>query len=146
MAVPGFNADILDRSTGAWMRGDQVRPTISRLRQLDVVPASCFGECFQDCIADGGMSKAGCSALCTVECGGKPPDNPPYVCTPTDNSVNHALCTLAMDAWLAAAKAECDLLRVIPVGGPILAAACVTAAVAVADKSKADCPPAIICV
>jgi len=41
-----------------------------------VVPASCFGDCFQDCISMGGMSKSGCTVLCNQECGGKPPDNP----------------------------------------------------------------------
>lgn len=47
-------------------------PTI----RSSVVPASCFGECFQECVADGGMSKPGCRAICAQDCGGVPRDNP----------------------------------------------------------------------
>ena len=146
MAVPGFNADISDRAISVGISAGLVGPTIGRPRQVDIVPASCFGECFQDCIGDGGMSKTGCRALCEVECGGMPSDNPPYVCTPTDNLVNHTLCTTAIDAWLVAAKAECALLAGAPFAGPALAAACVAGASAVAEQTKAGCPPAVICV
>src|SRR5215203_4510942 len=42
-----------------------------------VMPASCFGDCFAECVADGGMSKSGCRVLCAQECGGVPRDPRP---------------------------------------------------------------------
>lgn len=113
----------------------------------EVRAASCFGDCFSECNADGTMSKSGCAKLCTVECGGKPPDNPPYVCKPTDNSVNHNLCLGAQDAWRVAASAVCTAtLGGVPGVGPALVAGCIAGVNRVAEESKAQCPPAVICV
>jgi hypothetical protein len=39
-----------------------------------VHPASCFGDCFQQCLDDGGMSKSGCRTICAQDCGGVPRD------------------------------------------------------------------------
>jgi hypothetical protein len=93
------------------------------------------------------MSKSGCRTLCAQECGGVPPDNPPYVCTPTDNSVNHTLCIIAQDAWALAASSDCGvLLGGVPLFGPALVAACKAGVERVSTESKAQCPPAVICV
>ena len=143
MRLPGFTASrSLESFAGSDRRG---RSAPSHL--IEVRPASCFGDCFQGCVADGGMSKGGCSAMCSVECGGKPPDNPPHVCVPTDNSVNHTLCVGAQDAWVFAAQADCSvLLGGVPVVGPALVAACKAGVGRIANETKAACPPAVICV
>jgi hypothetical protein len=142
--ILGFSAgDSLVRPTGF-----SVTPPSWRAGTMyEVRAASCFGDCFSDCMADGMMSKPGCNVLCTQECGGKPPDNPPYVCKPMDNSINHNLCIGAHDVWQAGASAVCTAtLGGVPVIGPALVAACVAGVNRVAKESKAQCPPATICV
>jgi hypothetical protein len=65
MRVPGFTAEISlartdERYVMAWA-GDQAG--------VSVRPASCIGECFQECIAwPPGPSKAGCMAMCRRLC------------------------------------------------------------------------------
>lgn len=143
MPLPGFTADnSFGTSARVMRRGWEVHYRVTG----SVRPASCFGDCFQECVADGGMSKPGCRAICAQDCGGVPKDNPPYVCTPTDNSVNHTLCIAAQDAWAYAAAAECNLLAAVPFVGPLLVTACKAGVERVSAENKATCPPAVICV
>ena len=146
MPIPGFCAGPPSLATTQQTKlSFENRPSMGEADRITA--ASCFGDCMQECISDPGISKGGCTQLCTLECGGKPADNPPYQCTPTDNSVNHTLCTTAIDAWQKAAEAICTTtLGGIPVAGVALVAACKQGVASVATQSKATCPPAMICI
>lgn len=69
-------------------------------------------------------------------------------CTPHDNSLSRFACLRAQDAWLAFCVADCKAGGAA-VGGLLGAAVglfgCGWACNQLADRFRADCPPAVIC-
>lgn len=136
MSMPGFTAE---RTLEPMLQLGSRQPSRHHV-ESGVRPASCYGDCFHQCVADGGMSKSGCTAYCTQECGGRPPDNPPYQCTNHDNSMNHSLCLGGIAAWQAACFADCLTLGIGE------ASDCWNGCAKLGDIMRATCPPAVICV
>jgi hypothetical protein len=65
MNMPGFTAEV-----SLYQRSERYQEAIGvrHSNSNTVQPATCIGDCFQDCMAFGGMSKSGCMSLCRWEC------------------------------------------------------------------------------
>ena len=141
MNIPGFSAEAaLSRPIGYYNAQASLLTVGAHNRVVAALPPrdsdtpqNRIEDCIDACM-ESGQSREHCSAKCRRS------GIPPYQCKEQDNSVNHYLCLGGIWAWEQACKAECDLL------GPIAATICNFGCTLLADRMRADCTPATICV